>query len=72
MTFSYAVPRECASAEDDARLIHADLPGLDLDGLEHEVARVLVALAICDRHARERDWLLGRLRAVRTALRGRR
>ncbi|MCW5891600.1 MAG: hypothetical protein KIT14_13760 [bacterium] len=66
---AYTVPVEGRSDEDDARLVHADLDGMSLDDLEHELCRVVVALAAVDRHDVDRWWLLARLRRVRAAIR---
>jgi len=60
----YHVPREAAADLDDARLVHADLPGLDDVALRVERSRVVEALGEADRMRHEREWLGDRLMAV--------
>ncbi|MCW5891650.1 MAG: hypothetical protein KIT14_14025 [bacterium] len=66
---TYRVPLATDSAEDAEREEHADLDRMGLDDLEHELCRVVVALAAIDRRDPARPWLLERLRRVRAAIR---
>lgn len=58
------VPIECASVEDDAKVVHIDLAGLDDGDLIHEFCKVVVGLAFVDRLDTRRPWFLERFHRV--------